>query len=180
MTETQIVADLDQSNDPDSDADYNQNKSVVRKSKPKTITIEVPTDIVKQTSITSARLGVSARAQTMLLANVITCAGGNLDEIVLSKTSANRYRKEMVSKAALSIRDEISFLLAKIGRKFVLHFDRKLIQDITGSSRSVKERLAVLISSPEMETEQVLGVPALESGSGESIMAGIMEVGYSV
>ena len=62
------------------------------------------------------------------------------------------------------------------GRKFIVHFDGKLVKDITGSIRSVRERLAVLLSSPELPDPQLLGVPPIPEGTGEEIMEGILEV----
>ena len=164
------------------DTDFNANESKKRKkrTRPKTVTIELPTDILKKTALTTARLGVSARAQTMLLANTVTSSDGDLQDIICSKSSANRYRNEMVNKKATTIRDEFSLLLGKLGKKFVIHFDGKLVQDLTDSTRTKRERLAVLLTSPEMESPQLLGVPPLEAGTAEGILDGIMKESLNV
>ena len=61
----------DLSSESDQDIDFNENKPVKKKLKPKTITLEVPRNILKQTTLTAARFSESARCQTMMLASII-------------------------------------------------------------------------------------------------------------
>ena len=55
----------------------------------------------------------------------------------------------------------------------VLHFDGKKIKEFTDGSKQQVERLPVVVSSPDMESPQVLGAVGLKGGSGEDILEGI-------
>ena len=55
----------------------------------------------------------------------------------------------------------------KIKDKFVvLHFDGKSVEEITDSRKLTNERIAVVITGPELEGEQVLGVVVAPSSKG--------------
>ena len=163
----------DSRDDPDSDFNGNTRKRI---KKPRKLMLEVPTDILQKTSLTSARCGISARTQTMSIAEVLKISGADLKEFKLSKTSANRYRKVEATKKAESVRESFSEKLEEIGRKFVLHFDGKLLEDITDDKKSVNERLAILLSSPDLSDPQLLGIPPLQAGTREEIAKGILDI----
>ena len=156
------------------DKDFNANME--RSKKPATVTLEVPRRILEHTAMTNARCGVSARSHTMTLAQTIVSSGGNVEDFVLSAASANRFRNSAGSKKADEVKESFRNKMIEIGRKFVVHFDGKLVKDVTGSKRSERERLAVLLSSPELAHPQLLGIPPIPRGTGEEIMEGILEV----
>ena len=161
----------------DVDSDYNENvKEMSRAKEPKIGQLNIPTNILQKTTLTSVHCGISARAQTMSVADVLVKSGANLKDFKLSKSSANRYRKSEASKVAESVRESFTEKLEEIGRKFVLHFDGKLLQDITDSKKSVSERLAILLSSPSLEDPQLLGILPIKDGTGGEIVKGILDI----
>ena len=50
------------------------------------------------------------------------------------------------------------------------------MSDFTDGIKSKKERLAVLVSSPGMDEEQLLGIPAMDGATGEDVMEAVMGV----
>ena len=91
----------------DVDSDYNENvKETSRAKEPKIGQLNIPTNILQKTTLTSVHCGVSARAQTMSVADVLVKSGANLKDFKLSKGSANRYRKSEASKVVQGSRPE--------------------------------------------------------------------------
>ena len=164
--------DVEGEGDDHLDPDFNENN---RSKKPSTITLNVPRNILKQTVMTGARCGLGARSHTMNTAQFITSSNGSLEDFVLSKSSANRFRNAVAGDKAVQVKEAFQLKLEEIGRKFIVHFDGKLLEGITDSQRSVQERLAILLSSPDLPDPQLLGVPCLEGGTGEAILNGILE-----
>ena len=78
-------------------------------------------------------------------------------------------RKKVVTEMAADIKEDFKLKLEATGRQFVLHFDGKILEDITGSTRSSQDRLAILLSSPALDAKQLLAVPAVAAGTGEEI-----------
>ena len=130
----QAVLSADNSSESDSDvsdkSDFNGSFKETAK-KPKEVLLSVPTNILQQTALCNARGGVSARVQTMNIAEIIVKSGGNLKDFKISKSSANRYRNNEGARKAEEIKETFSERLEEIGRQFWVHFDGKLVQDLT-------------------------------------------------
>ena len=120
------------------DEDYNSNERITRKSS--TVLLHVPRNILQHTALTSARTGQSSRSLTMNTAQTIVSSGGDLKDFVLSQSSANRARNKAVKTSSSEIKELLRSKLIEIGRQFVVHFDGKMLQDITNQVRSVNER----------------------------------------
>ena len=93
--------------------------------------------------------------------------------------NANHKRKSAVSLSASNVRDEFREKLSdleKNGRQksLVLHFDGKAVEEYTAGKKETKERIAVICSSPEFDPPHVIGIPKIDSSSGEDIVQGIM------
>ena len=59
----------------------------------------------------------------------------------------------------------------------VLHWDSKLLPDLTGKGDSMKvDRLPVLMSSPALEFEKLLAVPKLPLSSGAAMDKAIVPI----
>ena len=52
------------------------------------------------------------------------------------------------------------------GRDLTLHFDGKAVTEFTDGSPLNQERIAVIVSSPSLQSPQVLGVPPAKSSKG--------------
>ena len=82
----------------------------------------------------------------------------------------------MVKEKATSIRDRFAQLNDK--RTKIIHFDGKSVEELTNNVVTKKERMAVLVSSFDLEFPQLLGVPAIATGSGvdqEATLAQLIE-----
>ena len=100
--------------DYDAAEDEDYGKNMRKPPQSKTVTLEMPTDIIKKTAMTAERFKISSRGQTMLMANIVNQCGGKIDEIKCSQTYANRKRKSVVKDVAATIREDFKEDLEKI------------------------------------------------------------------
>ena len=61
-----------------------------------------------------------------------------------------------------------------VGKQFVCHFDGKQVEDYTDGVKSVKERMSVSVSSPDLKNSQILGSMPLDGQTGDDIFQGVM------
>ena len=54
------------------------------------------------------------------------------------------------------------------GRCLVVHFDGKIVKEFTDGRKQSNKRCAVLVSSPNLDSPQLLGVPVVVSASGQN------------
>ena len=78
------------------DPDYHFKKPRKDAMKPKVITLELPTKILKDTALTNVRFGGSARSHSMILSETIVAGGGDLADFHISPSTADRARKKVV------------------------------------------------------------------------------------
>ena len=162
------------------DINENEDSEYVEPSKrvnaPKVITLEVPRNVMKYSALSNMRFKGSARSHAMIVANTVAASGGNVSDFFISPRTAQRYRKDVVTTRADQVRTEFTAKVNQIGRKFVLHFDGKIVKEFTKGTRLNGERMAIFLSSPDLPQPQLLGVPRIEGGSGEEITQGIISV----
>ena len=79
---------------------------------------------------------------------------------VLSKSSVHRHRQQLRQVAAREIQTMYQ------ASKCVVHWDSKLLPDVTGEGDAVVDRLPVLVTSLVDGCTKLLGVPKLTCGSG--------------
>ncbi|XP_076060300.1 uncharacterized protein LOC143036625 [Oratosquilla oratoria] len=127
----------------------------------------IPKNIFLKPEVTAAldRTGVSHRKAMHQLGAQAKSIGIDIEQITLSQSSIYRYRKKNREEAATSIKADI---MTRIPRDtpLVLHWDGKLLPDITvaSSGREKAERIAILASGDGVEF--LLGVPKIGSSSG--------------
>ena len=151
--------------------DINQNK---RKKKEKSVTIEVPKNIVEILAPTANRYDVSSTALSTLLLQTVAAGGGNIDCLPLSRRQVERSSKKSIHEHAENVKES-----CKENAKdkfFVCHFDGKQLKEFTGGIKATKERLSVLVSSPHLDHVQVLGAVGLDSQTGEAIFTGVLNL----
>ena len=83
-----------------------------------------------------------------------------------------RNSKVSVTQYASGVRE--AFVLAARGKKFICHFDGKQLLEFTMGVKATKERMTVVVSSPDMEHPQVLGSMPLDGQTGEDISGGVL------
>jgi len=104
----------------------------------------------------------------MILPSVINDSGCSTSSSVLSKSTVHRVRQKCRREAAENIKE---------ASESVVHWDGKLLPDITGIYRSIQvDRLPVLISSLIDGSTQLLGIPKLSSASGQTAANAVFEL----
>lgn len=105
------------------------------------------------------RAGITDRnAQHLLQAVASTSFGCNIENINLSRSTIYLKRKKFRKEFASEIKEN-----CQLANCLVVHWDGKLLPEIDGSRIKV-DRLPIVVSG--LDTEQLLGVPKLESGTG--------------
>lgn len=106
------------------------------------------------------RTNTSTRKATMILASAFNKAGCSTSSVVLSKSTIHRHRQKFREAAAHDIK------MAYMPSKCVVHWDSKLLPDLSDVHTQMVDRLPVLTSSLANGTVKLLGVPKLQCGSG--------------
>jgi len=113
------------------------------------------------------RTNTSVRNSTMILASVINeTDDSSLSHSLPSKSTVHRRRQSLRKQTAQHIKQCYE------ATKSVVHWDGKLIPDVTGSA-SLIDRLPVLVTSTVDGDSKLLGVSALLSGSGRDTAAAV-------
>ena len=141
---------------PSSDAEFKPKRPCVTP-KPAGTPILLPKDILRRVGPTADRLGLSNNQLTTITAVIANHAGGELDDLSLSKSTARRHRASGRRDGAQEVRDNFSLTLGQV------NFDGKLLDDLNGLQKV--NRLAVLVVK---ETEnQILGIAKTANATGE-------------
>ena len=111
------------------------------------------------------RTKVTDREAPHLLAATADALGHDIQELPLSRSSIRRARMQYREEFATDLRSKFTPSSA-----LVVHWDGKLLPDITGKQKV--DRLPVIVSG--VETEQLLGVPKITSGTGEAQAAAVV------
>ncbi|KAK0063979.1 hypothetical protein Bpfe_006664 [Biomphalaria pfeifferi] len=115
------------------------------------------------------RTNTSTRAATMILASAFNEAGSSTSTVVLSKSTVHRQRQQRRKVAALEIKTTYVPSIS------VVHWDGKLIPDLCHTTTSISDRLAILLSSLNDGNIKLLGVPKLQSGSGQAAANAVVD-----
>jgi hypothetical protein len=112
---------------------------------------------------------VSSRAAVMVLGAAAKALGHDVTSVTLNKSSIHRQREQHRQEIAKSVQTNFHPDAA-----LIVHWDGKLLQDLTG--REKVDRLPILVSScgPEPVT-QLLSVPKLASGTGAAEANAVFE-----
>lgn len=113
--------------------------------------------LLKETASVARRYKISVRAQTAFLAKLIKIGGGNVADFILSSSSSHRHSKQSVRSSAQKIIDEKKELMKD--KELQLHFDGKSVRHF------MEGKIAVIPSSPSLEEDILLGIPAVVSSS---------------
>ena len=115
------------------------------------------------------RTGVSDRDATYLLSQCVKQMGSKqLSEVAVNRESIRRTRKAHRETEAMKIKSQFE------GESvLIVHWDGKLLPDITGDSKV--DRLPVIVSEPSTGTSKLLAVPKLGSGTGEAQAGAVVD-----
>lgn len=125
--------------------------------------------IVKDTVLTSKVKRISVRGQAELISEVSRSAGIAIPGS--SKSNVHRIGKKVVKEVAQQVRDDIK---SKKGSAMILHYDSKIVEDITQGKKKSNERLAVSVKIDD--EDHLLGIPVCLNSTGECQTAKIIEL----
>lgn len=160
-----------QANISTSDSDQNSTKidNVVVKSPRKDLRNRVSI-ITQKVAAVLDRTNTSIRTSTMIMASLVNEIGSSTSEVVLSKSTVHRQRQQFRREEAEQIKDDFR------AKKCIVHWDGKMLPDITGTDTKQVDRLPVLVSSVIDGSIKLLGVPKLASGSGQAAANAVLEL----
>lgn len=153
---SQTIGSAEEDDESDADTDFTCTAAAETSIKSQRLRIISPT-----VSAVLDRTNTSIRKSAMILASVVNEAGSSTSSAVLSKSTVHRQRQLFRQESA----DKIKANYYPV--KSVVHWDGKLLPDVTGEESDHVDRLPVLLSSLEDGSNKLLGVPKLPSGSGK-------------
>ena len=112
------------------------------------------------------RTKISSRNATFVLGEMASSLGHDVHSLNINRNSIHRARASHRATMWKKLKTEFSASVP-----LTVHWDGKLMEDLT--SKEHVDRLPVLISGAE--TEQLLGVPKLLSGTGEAQAAAVVD-----
>lgn len=115
------------------------------------------------------RTNISIRKAAMITASVLNEAGCSTTNAVLSKSTVHRLRQQNRREIGHQIRKEFK------ASKSVVHWDGKLLPDVSLVCAGLVERLPVCVSSLVDGRSKLLGVPKLMSGTGKASANAVIE-----
>ena len=91
-----------------------------------------------------------------------------MDDVTLSKSSTWSAGKSVITKEADQVRAKFRQQISEedMSRCLIAHFDGKCVKELTEGRSVLNHRISLLVSSPKLETPQLLGVPIVETASG--------------
>ena len=129
--------------------------------------------MAKVPAVTTKRHRIGITAQRDISANVSNVGGGDVNDFSLSRSTVRIAGAAAVKESAANIKINFKKLVEDLlGGKMVLigHFDGNSLAQFQDQLKSVEKRLAVFLSCPYLDTDQVLGVPITPSNSGKNQM----------
>lgn len=112
------------------------------------------------------RTNTSSRSASFILTATIMSLGLNPEHFNLSRSAIHNRRIKFRVEREANLKKNI-----QIAKCLVVHWDGKILPELNGSQ--MVDRLPVIVSG--LNTEQLLGVPKLDSGSGEDQATAIIE-----
>lgn len=120
-------------------------------------------------AVTLDRCKISDRDAVHILYAVVEALGQNPEDFIINRSSIHRSRECFREERAARIREEFQL---DIISGVTIHWDGKMLPAL--SSNDMVDRLPVIITYDDRE--QLLGVPALTSGTGEDQAAAVFQL----
>lgn len=115
--------------------------------------------ISPELAATMDRAKLSDRKATFMLAATARSLGNDIRDFTINRSSVRRARRSLRQDISTHLKDKFD-----PRTPLTVHWDGKLLQDLTG--KELVDRLPVLVTG--IDTNQLLGVPKLVSGTGEA------------
>ena len=129
----------------------------------------IPKDILNDIMPVAVKEGLSVRQTVVILAAMLTSSGVDLEQINMSRSSCHRRLVETSEAVGDEGLNDYMEEVKKEKLGVVCHFDGKIMQEDFSQRCESKSRLVLLLNSPWIEGERLLGVAPLEVESGYGI-----------
>nr|XP_047140217.1 uncharacterized protein LOC124815509 [Hydra vulgaris] len=144
-----------QNKEDNQDFEYQKDcKPRSHKRKPDFVEVMLPRKILKATAVTAKRYGIQSSAHTTTLANV--------------------HSSTVISEYGLKVKED--FIVKAKGKLLCVHFDTKIVKEYFYGANINVERLALVISSPSIGKEQLIGVLSITDSRGITQAKAIKEI----
>ncbi len=126
------------------------------------------TRILRDTTPTATRYGISSTAHLALVSSTVSAAGGDMEDFYASQATVKRHRKKEQTEIANKIRD--SFRSEWKGWPKILHWDGKVMELDEPQGRSYQDVNAAVLSVPGSGSKgMVIGAPTVARGTGQQL-----------
>ena len=159
-TPTSSRLDLSISSQEELNSSAESYKPVVKKKKQTSTTLQIDADILTKTGLAADRLNKTSTQVTEYLASLINNSGGNVDDIVLSKSSCIRHRGKTRSQKSQAIKESF-----ECKATCQINFDGKLMKDLPGHKLGKINRLAVTLI--QESGPKILSISKTDDSTGE-------------
>ena len=133
------------------------------------VPLNVPIDILQKILPVAVKEGLTERQAIMMTTAFIAASGGDLESFVISKTSCHRLQREEVERIGDSALTSYAEHAIDNEAKLGVHFDGKIMtQDFEGRKEK-KTRMLTVLSSPDMDREQIMGVAPMDRETGYEV-----------
>ena len=100
-----------------------------------------------------------------------------MDQFSFSKSTTHRQINSAIKKKANTIRDMQKEFVKN--HNLILHFDGKLDKKYTNGKVSTYERCSILVSSPTLEEDELIGLSVIHSSAGAHQVEGLIPLLHS-
>ena len=115
---------------------------------------------------------ISVRGATSIISKLITSEGGDLDQFSFSKSATHRQMNSAIKKKANTIRDMQKEFVQN--HNLILHFDGKIDKEYTNGKVFTNERCSILVSSPTLEEDVLIGLSVISRSAGAHQVEGLI------
>ena len=125
----------------------------------------IPVDMLRRLTALFAKHKVSEDGSAEITAGFYKECDVDLEDVILSSATSHRSRVEECGKIRDKAMEDLRAKVVEENIKLTLHYDTKLMKQRMEGRRSQLERLALVMSAPELERPQLLAMLGLEGST---------------
>lgn len=172
----------DNSSSSSSDSELTNDPDVIEHTSPISTTAKKQKTCIVSKNLAAAcdRKNLSLAQSVFVVAETAKTLGFDIDTLAISKSTMKRRRDEYRLSEALAIKNDFINALPK-NAPLIVHWDGKILPNLTREGSSTQnvsqyaERLAIIISGPDLPVEKLLAIPKISGGTGEIMATEIKE-----
>ena len=126
---------------------------------------KIPIDILRRLAPLWVKHNISTRAAAEITAGFYRECDVDMDDVILSPATAQRSKVEESVLIKEKVLEDLRVKVEEENIKLTLHYDTKLLKQRMLGKRSHLERLALVVSAPELDRPHLLCIPGLQGGT---------------